>query len=227
MILRIKCCRDLAFFLPRIHRHRRFDYHLTRRANLKDIIESIGVPHTEVGHIRINHSLPAGFDYIPKTAIQLDVKAVKAPTDYTRPSLLRSETLETLSFVADVNVIKLGRLMILLGFDVCYSKGYSDRSIADLAHREKRIVLTRDTALLKRNRIVFARRLRANHPYDQLKETVEFFNLKPRIRFFSRCTLCNAGLNRVDKDAILDRLEPKTKKYYHTFYQCPECTRVF
>lgn len=46
---------------------------------------------------------------------------------------------------------KLG-ILILLGFDVTYSSSYSDGEIADIAETENRIVLTRDTDLLKRKK---------------------------------------------------------------------------
>jgi uncharacterized protein len=52
---------------------------------------------------------------------------------------------------------------------------FSDEQIADLSESESRIVLTRDTALLKRKKIVFARRIRADLPYDQILETIDFF----------------------------------------------------
>jgi uncharacterized protein with PIN domain len=31
----------------------------------------------------------------------------------------------------------------------------------------------------------------------------------------------------VEKSAVLHRLEPKTKKYFHRFTICPECSRVY
>lgn len=226
MVLNIKFDAGFDFFLSLEDRNRPLEFPLNRRASVKDIIESIGVPHTEVGAVFFNKK-EVDFSFIPITCGQLDVKAIPAPYLVQAPSLLRPEPLKDIKFIADVNVIRLGRLMILLGFDVVYGTDFSDDQIADMAVIENRIVLTRDTGLLKRRKIVFARRIRADSPYDQQVETVNFFGLKERVSFFSRCTRCNMALRPVAKKAVMHRLEPKTKKYVDTFFQCPECRQVF
>ena len=45
---------ELARFLRGEHRGRRFEYACARAANLKNAIEALGVPHTEVGAVRVN-----------------------------------------------------------------------------------------------------------------------------------------------------------------------------
>lgn len=216
----------LDFFLADCHPEGKLDYPLTRRASVKDIIESLGVPHTEVGGIRFNEQ-EIDFAFVPDAAGTLDVRGITPPFDVRSPSLLRPEPLDRVRFIADVNVLKLGRLLILLGFDVAGSSSFSDDQIADLAESESRIVLTRDTTLLKRKKIVFARRIRADLPCDQVAEVVDFFGLRDRTAFFSRCTRCNQPLKPVAKTDILHRLEPRTKKYFTDFYQCPACGKVF
>ena len=34
-------------------------------------------------------------------------------------------------------------------------------------------------------------------------------------------------LKRIEKEKILDRLEPKTKKYFDKFYICPDCDQIY
>ena len=133
----------------------------------------------------------------------------------------------SIKFIADVNVIRLGRLLIMMGFDVCYSSSYSDSEIVKIAEAECRIVLTRDTNLLKRRKIVFAKLIQANLPYDQLVEIINFFGLQKSISFFSRCTACNIKLVAIAKKNVIHLLEPKTKQYFDTFFQCPLCKKVF
>ena len=214
------------FFLQGRHQDHIFDYPLERKASVKDIIESLGVPHTEVGRIFFN-GREIDFSFVPDAPGTMAVHAVSAPFDVLSPSTLRPDPLERRHFIADVNVLKLGRLMILLGFDVACSNRFSDQEIADRALAESRIVLTRDTNLLKRKKIVFARRIRSNAPYDQVSEVLCFFGLKNRTAFFSRCTLCNRPLVPVQKQAIVHLLEPKTKTYFSEFFQCPGCKKVF
>jgi uncharacterized protein len=214
------------FFLAKSHKERDLAYPLTRSASVKDIIESLGVPHTEVGEIRFN-GMQIDFAFVPDAPGNLTVHGIDPPFDVGSPSLLRPESLDRVRFIADVNVLKLGRLLILLGFDVACSSSFSDAQIADLSESESRIVLTRDTTLLKRRKIVFARRIRANLPYDQVVEVVDFFGLRDQTAFFSRCTRCNQPLVKVAKTDILHRLEPKTRKYFFDFFQCPMCGNVF
>lgn len=226
MIISITFDPAFDFFLAKSHKGRDLAYPLTRHASVKDIIESSGVPHTEVGRICFNDQ-DIDFSFIPDTPGKLDIHAVDAPFDVGSPSLLRPEPLDRVRFVADVNVLKLGRLLILLGFDVACSSSFSDQEIADLSESESRIVLTRDTTLLKRKKIVFARRIRSNLPYDQVVEVMDFFGLRDQTAFFSRCTQCNQPLKKVAKTDILHRLEPKTRKYFFDFFQCPKCGKVF
>ncbi|MFW6005308.1 MAG: hypothetical protein ACOCPN_02410, partial [Desulfonatronovibrionaceae bacterium] len=47
---------------------------LDRRASIKDIIESTGVPHTEVGRIEADGE-ESGFEYIPRPGQQVCVYA--------------------------------------------------------------------------------------------------------------------------------------------------------
>lgn len=214
------------FFLAKNHQGRPLAYSLARRASAKDIIESLGIPHTEVGGIRFE-GRKIDFSFVPAAPGTLQVHAVLAPFSVLSPSMLRPVPLDCIKFVADVNVLKLGRLLILLGFDVACSSSYSDDEIADIAQAQSRIVLTRDTLLLKRKKIVFARRIRSNLPYEQILEVVEFFGLQHLIVFFSRCTACNRQLVPVNKNNIIHLLEPRTKKYYFDFLQCPQCRNIF
>jgi uncharacterized protein with PIN domain len=216
----------LNFFLQDRHPARKLDYPLTRSASVKDIIESLGVPHTEVGGIGFNGQ-EIDFAFVPDVPGNLDVRGITPPFDVRSPSRLRPESLDRVRFIADVNVLKLGRLLILLGFDVAGSSSFSDDQIADMAESESRIVLTRDTTLLKRRKIVFARRIRANLPYDQVVEVMDFFGLRDQTVFFSRCTRCNQPLEPVAKTDILHRLKPKTRKYFTDFFQCPACGKIF
>lgn len=199
---------------------------LHRKASVKDIVESFRVPHTEIGGLFFN-SKQVDFDFIPPWDGEIRVHGIDPPYDVTMPGSLRRNALDELRFVCDVNVMKLGRFLIMLGLDVRISNSFSDRTIAGIAYDEGRVVLTRDTDLLKRKNIEFARLLRTNNPYEQLNEVLHFFGIKGPFDFFSRCSRCNRRLEPVAKENVIHRLAPKTKKYYNTFYICPDCLRVF
>ncbi len=68
---------------------------------------------------------------------------------------------------------------------------------------------------------------RSLDPREQLDEVVQRFELAGRIAPFRRCLRCNTLLHRVSKKAILERLEPLTKKFYEEFVICPSCSQIY
>lgn len=213
-------------FLNRINKKLKIVYGLDRRASIKDIIESLGVPHTEVGKILLGNQ-EIGFNFIPEESVDLSIFPITPPFDVLNASLLRPEPLDKISFIVDINVGKLAPLLRVLGMDAKYSDGLTDNEISLVAEQERRIVLSRDTHLLKRKQIIFGRMIRSIYPYDQLEETISFFGIKGPFKMFSLCLRCNRELFQVNKEDILHRLEPKTKKYFNSFKMCPECNRIY
>lgn len=202
------------------------DYPLLRRASIKDIIESMGVPHTEVGRILIDRE-PVGFDFIPSDNHKCRIEPIQSPYDVLNPSRLRPRPLMDHRFIADVNVGKLALLLRIVGLDTAFDSHFTDDDVADAAVSESRIVLSKDTALLKRKQIVFGRYVRAVYPDDQLREVIDFFGLQRRLSAFSRCVRCNSPLVGVEKNDVIHRLEPKTRKYFFRFKMCRTCDRIY
>ncbi|MDW7771852.1 MAG: Mut7-C RNAse domain-containing protein [Desulfobulbaceae bacterium] len=197
-----------------------------RRASIKDVVESFGVPHTEIGTIEcrgeeVDFSYPVEDDRVFK------IFPIRAPWDPARKSLLRPVPLAEIKFIVDVNVGRLARYLRMAGFDVLYHYRWSDVQIIAMISRERRIVITRDLALLKRRQVEFGRYVRSEKPAEQLHEIIGFFGLRDKLQPFSRCLDCNTLLEPVAKQDILHLLEPLTKKYYHSFSICPACDKVY
>ncbi|MBC8198680.1 MAG: hypothetical protein ISS67_03215 [Desulfobacterales bacterium] len=201
-------------------------YPLERKSSIKNIIESLGVPHTEIGEIVVEDK-EVDFNYIPANSQKITVLPIIPPFDVTRPSVLRPEPLQKIRFVVDVNVGKLALLLRMLGLDAVYSPKFSDKDILFFCQKEKRIVLSKDTGLLECKQIIFGRHVRSIYPDDQLIEIIKFFRIKGPFKFFTRCLRCNKKLVPINKKDILHRLEPKTKKYFNTFKICPQCNRIY
>jgi uncharacterized protein with PIN domain len=53
------------------------------------------------------------------------------------------------------------------------------------------------------------------------------FDLFSIVKPFNRCLECNGLIKPVEKDEILDQLEPKTIQYFDEFYQCLDCKRIY
>jgi uncharacterized protein with PIN domain len=69
--------------------------------------------------------------------------------------------------------------------------------------------------------------LRSDQPLEQLVEVVRRFGPVDRWRPFGRCLRCNAVLEEVSREEVLDRLEPLTRIHYDEFRCCPGCSAVY
>jgi len=81
--------------------------------------------------------------------------------------------------------------------------------------------------LLKRRIVIHGYFVRIHDPRKQLDEVLTRFDLYADIKPFSRCMRCNGMIGSVDKNNILDRLEPKTLQYYDKFWQCGSCGQIY
>jgi uncharacterized protein with PIN domain len=142
-------------------------------------------------------------------------------------SLVRAPGLDQLNFVLDTHLGRLTAYLRLAGFDCLYSNVSEDEELATISSRQKRMLLTRDAALLKRAIVEYGYWVRSTDPRRQLVEVSRRFDLAPRAQPFRRCLCCNALIEEVAKAAIADRLPPRTRAHYHEFYRCPGCDRIY
>ena len=217
---------ELNDFLPPEKRKVTFDYPLQRRASVKDIIEALGVPHTEIEVILANGE-SVDFGYIVADGDRISVYPVFESLDI-RPLLkLRESPLRQPRFVLDCHLGRLARYLRQLGFDTLYRNDYEDDRLAAISARDHRILLTRDRDLLKRRIVDHGYCVRSHDPRRQLDEVLARFDLYADIEPFGRCTRCNGEVVAVDKSDILDRLEPKTRSFFDEFWQCSSCGQIY
>ncbi|MBN1552506.1 twitching motility protein PilT, partial [bacterium] len=106
---------ELNDFLPREKRKAWFEHQFSGRVSVKDMIESIGVPHTEIDLILIN-SKPVDFSAIVKDGDRISVYPVFEAIDISSITRLRPEPLRENRFVLDVHLGRLAFLLRLAGF---------------------------------------------------------------------------------------------------------------
>jgi len=217
---------ELSDFLPLHRRKKTILYGFNGHPAIKDSIEALGVPHTEVDLIIANGE-SVGFDYQLVHGDRVAVYPVFESFDISPIIKLRNEPLRRTSFILDVHLGKLARIMRMLGFDVLYRTNYDDAEIIRIALAEHRIILTRDRRMLFNKSITHGHWLHSTNSEEQAREVIERFDLAGRIRRFLRCPVCNGLLRSVDKETILEQLEPLTKKYYTEFYQCHDCLKIY
>jgi hypothetical protein len=195
--------------------------------SIKDRIESLGIPHTEVELI-LKNGIPVDFSYLVENNDRFSVYPyfynIKLPEDYK----LQEEYPGKAKFILDVHLGKLARFLRRFNFDTSYSNNYSDREIVETAEKENRIILTRDLGILMRKKVKWGCFIKYDEPRKQLKQVFKRYSLELYYNGEeSRCVDCNTVLVDVDKAKIIDRLEEKTKKYFDQFKICPDCTKIY
>jgi len=217
---------ELNDFLAKKDRKKNIDYTLPNKTSIKDIIESFGIPHTEVDLILANGK-SVEFSFIPKDGDQISIYPVFESLDISTVSKLRPEPLRTTRFILDVHLGKLAKLLRMYGFDTLYRNDYSDPEIIQIASNQKRIILTRDLGILKQNAVTHGYFVRSQFPSKQLKEIIQRFDLSNKVNPLSRCIHCNGEIKKVNKEDIIQQLKPRTQKYYHQFFQCSSCNKIY
>lgn len=130
-------------------------------------------------------------------------------------------------FLADSMLGKLARWLRILGFDCAHEQEIPDAQLVHKAIDQRRILLTRDRALPDEWRVAGVYVVRAEQTYDQLAEVLRCFELSDAVRLFRRCSRCNAKLEVVRPEAVVDRVPPDVLARQQELRQCGECRRVY
>ena len=202
---------ELNDFLHYSRRKKAFNFILTGKRTIKDIIESLGVPHTEIDLILANQK-PVQFDYHPEKDDFISVYPVFEAIDISVINLLRPKPLRETKFVLDVHLGTLARYLRLLGFDTLYRNDLEDEEIINISLNGQRIILTRDLFILKNGKVTHGYFVRGTIPRKQILEIVRRFDLKDQFRPFTLCLECNGRIMKVDKSAIENELRENTRK---------------
>ncbi|MCH0563637.1 MULTISPECIES: Mut7-C ubiquitin/RNAse domain-containing protein [unclassified Streptomyces] len=203
----------LAVFVPRDPHQRLVTDGMS---TLGHVVESAGVPLTEVGALWVNgHEVPTS--YVPAGGDRVEVRAVERPQQVPGAPL---------RFLLDVHLGTLARRLRLLGVDTAYeSTDIGDPALAALSAAEQRVMLSRDRGLLRRRELWSGAYVYSTRPEEQLHDVLERF--RPELRPWTRCTACNGLLRQATKDEVADQLEHGTQRTYDVFAQCRECGRAY
>lgn len=215
--LRVRLDRELWLFAPPHRRRPEVEVVHDGTASVGHVVQSLGVPMTEVGSVRLD-GVAVTPDQRPGAGAVVSVSPVR------RPQGVRER------FVLDVHLGTLARRLRLLGVDAAYRNDAADDELIDQASREHRVLLTKDRALLRRR--VLHRRVdgggafvHGSRPFDQVTDVVSRF--APPLRPWSRCVSCNGELESAAKADVVEELEPGTRRCYDTFARCTSCGRVY
>ncbi len=217
---------ELNDFLPPEKRQTAFSHKFFGQPSVKDMIESLGVPHTEVDLI-LAEDRSVDFNYRVNDGDRISVFPMFEAIDISKVLKVRPEPLREPRFVLDTHLGKLANYMRMLGFDTLYKNNYDDETLALISTKQRRILLTRDRGLLKRSVVTHGYLVRADDPREQVKEVLQRFDLHGAIKPFSRCMRCNGKLLEAAFEEVKEQLPPRVRKFASEYKRCSDCSQVY
>ena len=134
-------------------------------------------------------------------------------------------------FIVDVNAGKLARWLRLIGYDTLLFREQDDGVMVKIALRENRVILTKDSEILKR-RLVTGGKIKVIHlesdvTKTQLQQVARTLHLDLQLNPFSRCLECNEPLVERGREDVRNLVPPHVYKTQTHYMQCPLCQRVY
>jgi uncharacterized protein with PIN domain len=136
-----------------------------------------------------------------------------------------------ITFIVDSNAGKLARWLRMMGYDTLFFKDIEDGRLVDMAMKEGRVVVTRDTQIAKRRvaangslRVILTR---DDDPRKQLLRVMKELSLDCQQMQFTRCLECNRRLVSRSKEEVKDLVPPYVFRTQVQYMQCPSCSRVY
>ncbi|HZH73247.1 MAG TPA: Mut7-C RNAse domain-containing protein [Mariniphaga sp.] len=217
---------ELNDHLPKKWKKQSFEYAYKGHPSIKNTIQALGVPHSEVDLILVN-GVSVDFDYQLAGEEVISVYPVFESMDIQPVIRLRPQPLRHTSFIVDVNLGKLALKLRLLGFDTLFRNDLEDDEIVRISLDERRIILTRDRGILKQNVVTHGYWIRNDNPKKQLLEVIKRFQLQNDFKPFSRCSNCNGRLLRASILQLKNRVPEDTLSYYDEFWECNNCSKIY
>ena len=135
---------------------------------------------------------------------------------------------DELRLLCDEMLAGLGRWLRLAGYDTeIAGRGRRDRDILEQAHAKQRVLLTRDWRILEirqaKDRTIVLESDGIDACANELHRRLSLdWTFDP----LSRCTLCNARLERADH-RLLESLPRRLRALGPTVRVCPHCGRLY
>jgi uncharacterized protein with PIN domain len=131
----------------------------------------------------------------------------------------------------DINVGKLAKWLRIMGYDTLLFNGSDDSRMIAKALAESRVILTRDTQIMRR-RVVTNGQLKAiliksDEPEQQMHQVIETLKLDCQFRPFTICLECNQPLLERSKQEVEERVPPYVFQTQSQYMECPVCHRIY
>ncbi len=139
--------------------------------------------------------------------------------------------INTPKFIVDTNVGKLVKWLRMMGYDTLFFNGSDDSHMIATALAEGRVILTRDTQIMKR-RVVASGQLKAifiqsDDPERQMQQVIDTLDLDCQFRPFAICLECNQPLLARSEQQVKDLVPPYVFQTQSQYMECPACHRIY
>ena len=195
---------ELNDFLPKHKRKTDFEAEFKGKRSIKDMIEALGVPHTEIDLILVNGK-SVDFNYTLQNNDRVSVYPVFESFNIKDVTLVRKIPLRRHKFIADINLGNIVKYMRVLGFDLYYDSLLSTRKIIEISKRENRTILTKSRRLLKLKKVTHGVFIHPGTTTEQIRQIIDYLDIKDNIKPFSRCLRCNTQLKIISNEKCLNR----------------------
>lgn len=224
--INFRCYAELNDFLPVEKRQKEFKRLFKTPVTVGEVIESLGIPLSEVDLVLVNGSL-ASREHRLFENDHVSVYPTFETFDISTVKDEGSTPLRVTRFILDAHLGKLAKYLRMLGFDTLYKNDIGDDEIIKIAAKENRIILSRDKLLLKSKLVTHGYYVRSISKHEQLKEVVRKFDLHSQFKSFTRCMTCNSELVPKQKQEVIHQIQLETAQYFNDFYLCPTCKKVY
>lgn len=135
-----------------------------------------------------------------------------------------------MKFLATAELGRLCKWLRILGYDCEYCATPVEESLTSLKIRslqEDRVILTRNIRIGKRSGYKVVH-VESDFVEDQIKGVLKDLNLKiEEDAMFTRCTLCNLMLERIDKKDAEGNVPKFVYETSADFVKCAKCGRIY
>ena len=126
---------------------------------------------------------------------------------------------------------KLAKWLRIMGYDALFFEGSDDSDMIAAALAEGRVILTRDTQIMRR-RVVASGQLKAiliqsDEPERQMRQVVATLDLAHRFQRFSICLECNQPLVERKREQVRDLVPPYVFQTQNQYMECSVCHRIY
>jgi uncharacterized protein len=129
-------------------------------------------------------------------------------------------------FAVDTMLGRLARWLRVLGHDVAYGRHLHGRTLVACARRDARLLLTRDTRLLRDPQLPPHLFLTSDDFRAQLRQVAGALPLESGMRF-GRCLACNRVLEELPRERARELVPAYVYETNDRFLACQGCHRLY